>query len=85
MFNNYNDGTFKKVTKRTAQKLYNAGTTVYILPCKASVKSMWFSPYPININDVCNDGVDFQKLVNAFEFYNCNNETGKYTAFYVNA
>ena len=29
-------------------------------------------------------GVDFEKLLNAYEFYNCtNSETGRYTAFYI--
>lgn len=26
---------------------------------------------------------NFQKAVNAFEYYNCNHETGYYTAFYI--
>ena len=80
MFNNYNDGTFKKVTKTTAKKLFNAGITIYLLPCKANINSIWFSPYPFNIKQC--ENMDFQTIVNSFEYYNCNNEIGKYTAFY---
>ena len=83
MFNNFNDGNYKRVTKRTANKLFNTGTTIYLLPCKASMYSIWFSPYPFNIN-ACED-MDFTKIVNSFEYYNCNNELGKYTSFYVKA
>lgn len=79
MFNNYNDGTFKKVTKTTAKKLFEAGKNIYLIPCKACINSYWFSPYRVNKD--CEN--TFQSIVNSFEYYNCNNELGKYTAFYV--
>lgn len=34
-----------------------------------------------NHND--DEFTDFDKVINSFEYYNCNNETGKYSAFYV--
>ncbi len=29
------------------------------------------------------EGRTFDQVLNAFEYYNCNNETGNYTAFYI--
>lgn len=85
MFNNFNDGNYKRVTKRTAKKLFNAGTTIYLLPCKACLNSYWFSPYAMEYNHVIENGENFDTMINSFEFYNCNNEMGKYTSFYVHA
>ncbi len=81
MFNNYNDGTFKKVTKTTAKKLFNAGKAIYLLPCKANINSIWFTPYRVkNTDNTENKNDFFNYLVNSFEYYNCTNETGKYRA-----
>lgn len=69
-----------RVTKNTARKLYNAGMEVCFCPCKMHPFGFW------NCGVVVHSGFDFTKLVNGYEFYNCNlNEVGKYTAFYVKA
>lgn len=38
----------KQINKTQARKLYEAGETVYLLPCLCSVDGVWVSPYPID-------------------------------------
>lgn len=92
--NAININGFKRISKKAAEKLYNAGEVVRMCPVKISPVNLWgfftdcqkerFTP-------VAGDGFDttvarnrdFETVVNAFAFYNCNAETGKYPAFYV--
>lgn len=71
---------YKRIDKRTARFFYRAGYTIYLVPCK-----IWpddrgpIRPCPINKKDG-----PFDDRVNAFEYYNCNqNELGYYAAFYI--
>lgn len=79
---------YKRVSKRTARKLYDEGKTIRILPVKVYVDNNMFA-LEINKNDKFEvEPLDwelkFDSRVNHFEYYNCNyNETGKYSAFYV--
>ncbi len=68
---------YKRIRKDEARRLYDDGVTVYLLPCKVypDDNHPWIKPYRM-------DGRSFNQLVNEFEYYNCNNETGNYTAFY---
>ena len=66
----------RKITKRTARKLYNNGMVVYTIPCKLNpYNTLWNFLFKIN--------GDFDNYVNACEWYNCNNETGNYLHYYV--
>lgn len=85
MFNNYNDGTFKKVTKNTALKAFNAGLDIYMLPCKANPKSYWINPAKFNKKMVFDAGRTIESVINEYTFYNCNNQLGNYITYYVNA
>ena len=60
---------------RTAKKLYNAGRTVYTLPCNVRLENVWIKPMMIT--------EDFDKFVNACRYYNCNSELGNYLHFYI--
>ena len=75
--------TYKRIDKRTARSLYNAGHTIYLVPCKIwpdDEKPWWMQPYPINKKE----DESFDNHRNAYEYYNCNlNELGYYAAFYV--
>lgn len=83
----------KRVQKRTAKKLWEQGIEVYMMPCKCNLGGFWIMPCPMpNINsfDETDKGICerigitlFQKVVNSFECYNCNNEMGLYTHFYI--
>lgn len=83
----YETNGYKRITKTTARKLFNNNVIIYLLPCKASLNSYWFSPYEVcKIDMVLNDTFSsFDAMINSFEYYNCNSETGKYTAFYIKA
>lgn len=73
---------FTRISKAMARKLFNNGTPVYILPCKVRLDNAWFKPAMINRNNLDNES--FEKIVNAFEYYNCNyNELGKYASYYL--
>lgn len=66
----------KRISKRQARKLFNRGEKVYMAPSKMNIWSMWFSPVCMDNNE------DFEKNVNAFRYYNCNEETGKVVYYY---
>lgn len=77
----------RKVTKPMARKLYNEGKVIYLVPCKCRVNenknlnsSIQVTSYGLKSQD---GAVSFETMLNRFEYYNCNNETGKYTHFYI--
>ena len=69
-----------RVDKRVARKAYKARAVVGLVPCESSICLMWVSSI-----DVCNasNDIDFDTIVNEFEYYNCNTELGKRAAYYV--
>lgn len=52
---------------------------VGLLPCKANPCSIWISPMWFNFSSV----EEFNKVVNEYTYYNCNNEVGRYPHFYI--
>lgn len=75
-------------------KRYNAGEVVRMCAVKLSPVNMWgcfadchkeaYSPIAGDgFNTVVARSREFDTVVNAFIFYNCNAETGRYPAFYV--
>jgi len=85
---------FKHINKRAAEKAYNDGKTLYILPCKVKFENMWIKPiraHKDSLTTISSDGFnttitrnrEFETLVNAFTYYNCCNELGKYPAFFI--
>ena len=87
-------GGFIRISKREAERRYNAGEIVRFCACKLSPVNIWgcfcdckreaFSPIASNgFDTVVPRNREFETVVNAFRFYNCNGETGRYPAFYV--
>ncbi len=70
-----------RINKVQARKQYNAGGTVYVLPCKVRFDNMWIAPFQMNREHLQDE--DFDKVINAYEFYNCMSETGRRSAFYI--
>lgn len=70
--------TIKQIQKRTAKKLFDAGEDIYIQTCNFRPFDVWSSCAVINNKE--DDA--FSAIVNNFEYYNCNSETGYYTTFY---
>ena len=73
---------YKKIRKNTARKLFKEGKEICLIPCRARV-SMWIDFYKIQIDRYFSTNRDFDKIVNAFEYYNCNPEMGNYAHFYI--
>ena len=71
---------YKRITKRTAMRLYEKGEPVLFCP----VNLIPGGPWGIGCTITKEEGRTFEQALNAFEYYNCfNNETGYYAAFYV--
>lgn len=71
---------YKRITKRTAERLYELGQPVLFCPVKLRPGGVWGNGCTITKEE----GTTFKQALNAFEYYNCcNNETGYYTAFYI--
>lgn len=77
-----NGKTLKRITKTRAKTLYSQGKKVLFVPCKLNPFNMWGLGIWEN-NQLDGQFETFEKLVNAYEFYNCSSETGKYIAFYI--
>lgn len=71
---------YKRITKKSAERLYNLGQPVLFCPVKLIPGGVWGNGCIVTKEE----GRTFEQEVNAFEYYNCNNETGNYTAFYMN-
>lgn len=72
--------TWERISKRAAKIAYDKGLTVLFCPVKMKPFTPWHLESAINKSS----SVAFENAVNAFEYYNCTcNETGRYTAFYV--
>ena len=72
----------RQINKIRARKLYEQGVTIYLQSCKMVFKSMWQSACPIS-KDRASWGETFDTVVNAYTYYNCDNERGKYPCFFV--
>ena len=71
--------TWMRVAKNKARSAYDGGFTVLFCP----VKMIPFTPWHLETYVDKNSGCEFDTQVNSFEYYNCNSETGLYTAFYI--
>lgn len=70
---------YKRIDKRAARKLFNEKKPVLIIPHKCAPGGVWFTGIEME-----NDGSrTFDEFCNEFIYYNCNSQTGKYPAFYV--
>lgn len=81
--NKYNDGTFERISKTEARKIFescSAGKieTLYIAPCNVSPSwNLWGL-----FGNVFSNGQNFDTYYNTYCYYNCNNEVGRYPTFY---
>lgn len=75
---------FKRISKQTARRVYNNGCTVVCCPVNLRPFSRWNPQIEFTKGTLCTDGCTFDQIVSGFEYSNCiDNETGKYTAFYI--
>ena len=87
----YTINGYKRISKAEARKRYNAGELVTLCPVNLIPGAPWNPEITVtkfdssaparNVAVVCT--MDFETLVNGFEFYNIRGaETGRYTAYY---
>lgn len=69
-----------RVNKATARKMYRSGCEIHLLPCKVRLKNEWVSPIAISLET---HKVTFDRVVNQYEYYNCNKDLGYYAHYYV--
>ena len=79
--NNIKINNIIRVSKRTARSMYEENYTIELIPRLINPRGMWMQGYAIN--KLKEEGRDFDNIVNAYEYYNCNAETGSYVAYYV--
>ncbi len=70
---------YKRITKRTAERFYKEGQPVLFCPVNLVPGGMWGNGCIVTKKE----GRTFEQELNAFKYYNCNNETGNYTAYYI--
>nr|DAI40815.1 MAG TPA: hypothetical protein [Caudoviricetes sp.]DAJ55846.1 MAG TPA: hypothetical protein [Caudoviricetes sp.] len=78
-FTDRNGASWVRVSKRRARSAYNEGYTIRLAP----VNMHPFGPWPIYAEINTKFGVPFENRINAFEYYNCSNKNGKYSAYYI--
>ena len=77
----------KRISKRTARKLFNEKKDFLIIPCKVNPNNVWGIGAKINqyyynqFPEIFKK--DFDVLVREYTFYNCSYETGYYPAYYI--
>ncbi|MBQ8707995.1 MAG: hypothetical protein IJ523_07905 [Succinivibrionaceae bacterium] len=87
-------GGYERISKRAAENRYNAGNVVYIIACNLRPDNMYSPAVPCQkerYTEIGGDGFntivarnrEFETVCNAFQYYNCCSETGRYPAFYV--
>lgn len=79
---NYDFDGLKRVNKKTARNIFNNGGTIRICANKINPTNDFYNLF-MDINQDFVLEKNFDKLINQYEYYNCNSECGYYTAFYV--
>lgn len=83
---------YKRITRKEAEKLWNENKTFYIDSNKMVPGNTWGTTQEIagermqeRKEAFAFTSTPFKSFVNNFQYYNCDNERGRYAAFYVKA
>lgn len=71
----------ERINKAKARKLYNEGYTVLAIPHKMNPNNQFWGG-GIVMDKRTLQQADFDKVCNEAVYYNCDNERGRYLAFY---
>lgn len=76
---------FQQVNKTKAERLFNEGMEVFLLPCNANPNSVWISLCPVKKDDKSFYSVveSFNSVVNGYRYYNCNRKLGLYVVYFI--
>ena len=79
----YNNGgvNYVRIDKKKARIKFNAGNTIYLIQDMMRLDNAWQSPCPIDIEE--SGEKDFDKLINAFRYYNCDSERGHGVKYFI--
>ena len=80
--NVFNFRELDRLDKRAARKAFNSGAEIMVIPCKCNPENAFINFGVWVSKNEMSDDYDFDQFVNAFEFYNCNPETGRYASYY---
>ena len=75
--NGYTTDKYRRITKPSAKRVHKDGKDVYIVPKLMNPENACGYTGVIRPED------DFDKALNAYEYYNCSYKVGKYCAFYI--
>ena len=75
--------TIVQITITKARRLYNEGKAIYLQSCNMRFNNMWQSACPISKSAEQWAEQDFDRTVNEYTYYNCDNERGKYPNFFI--
>lgn len=92
--NMVNIGGYTRINKKAAERVYNHGGTVRVCACNMSPVNVWGAFVDVRADSfapIAGDGYstvvprsrDWEKVVNAFRYYSCNHEAGRYPAYYI--
>ena len=81
--NKYISSKIERVDRRKAATLYDMGFDVLFIPCKLHPENNFYNLGVWENLFLMGQYKSFPTLENAFTYYNCTSETGKYIAFYV--
>lgn len=73
----------KKITLAQVKKMIREGSgqVIRLVPCKMSPVGMWGVWHDTSLKGKTLE--EFDKIVNSFYYYNCNNETGNRIHYYI--
>ena len=71
-----------RVNKAKARSVYNENKKVYLLPCKVRPTN-FFMNVKTSFIQLENAHMSFDEKVNAFEYYNCCENLGRYCSYFI--
>lgn len=80
-FNIKGTGKVVRISKTIARNLFEQGVDILFIPCNIRPDNMWGLGV-WNSPDIWGNSETFDSLVDCYEIYNCNSETGRYCAYY---
>lgn len=73
--------SYTRIHGSTARRLFEAGQIIYLVPCRVNPASPWACP--AGYRKKTGSARTWAELVNSYTYYNCNTETGRYPAYYI--
>ena len=74
----------KRISKQAAKIMWENNHNFIIVPCKLSPAGLVAMDTRCDLYEIdFEKRRPFEQFINEFSFYNCNRDTGRYPAFYV--